>query len=92
MNKLDDGAIATELRATPHWRRRGDAIERTWKFASFAAAVAFVNSVAAVAEELDHHPDITIRYDTVTLVLSTHDARGLTARDFTLARRLDAAR
>jgi len=88
---LDDAAIAKELETTPGWRRRGDAIEQTWKFPSFAAAMAFVNEVAALAEEVSHHPDIVIHYDTVTLSLWTHDAGGLTARDFALARRIHAA-
>ena len=88
MKALDEAAIAKELSATPGWHRRGDAIERTWKFPSFAAAMAFANDVAALAEEVNHHPDIAIHYDTVTLSLWTHDAGGLTARDFALARRI----
>jgi 4a-hydroxytetrahydrobiopterin dehydratase len=85
MTLLTDGEIQERLARLPGWERRGDEIRRTWDFAGFPAAIAFVNRVAALADAADHHPDIDIRYSKVTLVLSTHDAGGLTARDFALA-------
>jgi len=87
---LGDAVVAAELARTPRWGRAGKAIARTWRFADFRAAMVFVNGVAALAEREGHHPDITIRYAEVTLVLSTHSAGGLTARDFDLARKLEA--
>lgn len=85
---LADEVLARELAATPGWARDGDAIRRTWRFPDFKAAMLFVNGVAALAEKANHHPDITIHYNEVTLRLWSHDAGGLTRRDFDLARRI----
>ncbi len=87
MKRLSDAEIAERLTRLPGWERQGDEIRRTFSFADFKHAVAFVNRVAEHAEAMDHHPDIDIRYSKVTLTLSTHDAGGLTARDFDLAGR-----
>jgi 4a-hydroxytetrahydrobiopterin dehydratase len=87
---LPDDAIEERLSRLSGWERTGSAIRRTWTFADFKGSMAFVNRVAALAEEMDHHPDIDIRYSRVTLVLSTHDAGGLTARDFALAEKIGA--
>lgn len=89
MDLLDDEAIARELTEIPGWRRTGDAIVKTVERTDFRDAMAFVNQVAEVAEAHNHHPDITIRWNKITLTLSTHSAGGLTAFDFRLARRLD---
>lgn len=89
--RLTDSQIDEALARSPGWTRIGDAIVRTCDFPSFAAAIAFVNAVADLAEAADHHPDIDIRYRRVTLALTTHDAGGLTRRDFALARQIDAA-
>ncbi len=91
MSRLADGDIQTRLAALPGWGRQGDAIRRTYSFDGFKGSMAFVNRVAALADALDHHPDILIEYSRVTLTLSTHDAGGLTDRDFELARQIDAA-
>jgi 4a-hydroxytetrahydrobiopterin dehydratase len=90
MSRLDERQIAERLAALTGWQRVGDAIRRTWRFADFKQAMAFVNRVAEAAEAADHHPDILIEYSRVTLTLSTHDAGGLTTRDFDLAARLAA--
>jgi 4a-hydroxytetrahydrobiopterin dehydratase len=74
----------------PGWELLEGRIFRTYELPGFAEAIAFVSRVAALAEATDHHPDILVRYARVTLTLSTHDAGGLTARDFDLARRIDA--
>ena len=86
--RLTDDAVAHELAGTPGWQCDGDAIARTWRVADFKAAMIFVNGVAALAEKANHHPDITIHYNEVTLRLWSHDAGGLTRRDFDLARRI----
>ena len=74
------------------WTREGDAIRKTYTLDSFTEAVAFVNRIAELAEQADHHPDIDIRYDRVGCTLSTHSEGGLTVKDFDLAHQLDAAR
>jgi 4a-hydroxytetrahydrobiopterin dehydratase len=89
MDLLDTGAIERELAGTPGWQRAEDAIVKTATFADFREAMEFVNRVADAAEEANHHPDITVRWNKVTLTLSTHAAGGLTAHDFRLARRLN---
>ena len=88
MSRLPDAEITERLARLPGWERRGDEIRRVFRFADFEEAMVFVNRVAELAEAMNHHPDIDIRYSKVTLVLSTHDAGGLTARDFDLAGRV----
>jgi 4a-hydroxytetrahydrobiopterin dehydratase len=85
MSLLTEAQIRERCARLPAWERRGKELRRTWAFADFRAAMAFVNRVADLAEAANHHPDVDIRYSKVTLVLSTHDAGGLTARDFALA-------
>jgi 4a-hydroxytetrahydrobiopterin dehydratase len=81
-----DRALSTEL---PQWRQEGDAITRSVKAPSFMGGIRLVQQVAEVAEDLDHHPDIDIRWTTVTFTLSTHSAGGLTAKDLRLAGDID---
>jgi 4a-hydroxytetrahydrobiopterin dehydratase len=88
VDRFADDVVARELAATPGWTRDGEAIHRTWRFADFKAAMIFVNGAAALAEKANHHPDIAIHYNEVTLRLWSHDAGGLTRRDFDLARRI----
>ncbi|GAA3196385.1 4a-hydroxytetrahydrobiopterin dehydratase [Actinocorallia longicatena] len=71
------------------WTETGNALIQEWVFKDFAEAMIFVNKVAAVAEEANHHPDFHIVWNRVTLTLSTHDAGGLTEKDFALAERLN---
>jgi 4a-hydroxytetrahydrobiopterin dehydratase len=89
MSRLDEAGVAQALRQTPGWTRAGDEIKRTYRFEDFREALAFVNRVGELAERAGHHPDVDIRYNAVTLALTTHDAAGLTARDFELARAID---
>jgi 4a-hydroxytetrahydrobiopterin dehydratase len=89
MTRLDEAAIAQALRQAPGWERAGSQIKRTYRFEDFREALAFVNRVGDLAERAGHHPDIDVRYNAVTLVLSTHDAGGLTDKDFDLARAID---
>ncbi|GAB3905401.1 4a-hydroxytetrahydrobiopterin dehydratase [Microbispora bryophytorum] len=72
------------------WRREGDTIRRTVVARDFRTAIAIVNDIAEQAEALNHHPDIDIRWRTLHLALTTHDAGGLTDLDYKLAARIDA--
>lgn len=87
---MDDSTVAAALARVPGWARAGRAITRTYRFEDFRGALAFVNRVGELAERQNHHPDIDIRYNTVTLNLSTHDTGGLSERDFRLAAAIDA--
>ncbi len=89
VEKFNEAQIKASLAALPQWTRRGDAIMRTFQFKDFPAAMKFVDAVAVAAEQAWHHPDIDIRWNKVTLTLSTHDAGGLTDKDFELARQFD---
>ncbi|ANY05992.1 4a-hydroxytetrahydrobiopterin dehydratase [Pseudonocardia sp. HH130630-07] len=82
---LTDDEIAAALQKLPGWERDGATIVRTATLPDFVAAVSVVDRVAEDAEAADHHPDIDIRYDTVTFRLSTHSEGGLTAKDTDLA-------
>ncbi len=84
-NKLSDLEIQRALGGLNGWSRRGDALNKTFTFPTFAEGIAFVNRVAKLADARQHHPDIDIRYTKVTLVLSTHDAGGVTEKDLDLA-------
>jgi 4a-hydroxytetrahydrobiopterin dehydratase len=90
LKPLSAEAIARELAALPGWSLDGAEIVRTYDRGNFNGSIAFVNDVADAANVADHHPDIAIAWNRVTLRLSSHDAHGLTARDFALARTIDA--
>ena len=77
------------MKQIPEWETDQKAIERTFEFDDFAQAIDFVNAVAEIAEEEEHHPDIDIRWNRVRLALSTHSEGGLTALDFQVARKID---
>jgi 4a-hydroxytetrahydrobiopterin dehydratase len=86
---LSDEAIEAKLRDSS-WSREGSEIVREWKFKDFAEAIAFVNRVADVAEEANHHPDILLHgWNKVRLSLTNHSAGGLTPVDFEMAARFD---
>jgi 4a-hydroxytetrahydrobiopterin dehydratase len=89
MSKLSSTKIKAALAKLPDWKRQGAVISRTYVFKDFPAAVKFVNAVAKIAEKAWHHPDIDIRWNKVTLALTTHDEGGLTDKDFKLARKFD---
>ena len=90
MLKMDAAQIAPALTSIPNWTQSGDVISRTFQFKNFPAAMKFVNAVADLAEASWHHPDIDVRWNKVTLALTTHDAGGLTEKDFALAREFNA--
>jgi 4a-hydroxytetrahydrobiopterin dehydratase len=89
MAKLTPTGIKQALPSVPAWKKQGQLIRRTFKFKDFAEAMRFVNAVARLAEKADHHPDIDIRWNKVTLALSTHSEGGLTEKDFSVARQID---
>jgi len=90
MARLSDAEARSRLGRLRGWQIEGDALRKRYELDSFAAAIAFVNRVAGLAEKADHHPDILIEYRHVTLTLTTHDSGGLTGRDFALAEQIDA--
>lgn len=90
MSKLTDEEIAERLTRLDGWSKGDGCIEKKYRFKSFVRAMLFVNAVGYVAESLDHHPDIFIHYNEVTLRNWTHVAGGITERDFTLAENIDA--
>jgi 4a-hydroxytetrahydrobiopterin dehydratase len=81
--------IARELAALPGWALDAGEIVRTFDRGNFNGSIAFVNDIATAANEADHHPDLAISWNDVTVRLSSHDAHGLTERDFALARTID---
>ena len=90
MATLSDEDIEARLAALPGWEREGNAIKKTLKFEDFVGSVEFVNRITPVAEELKHHPDLSISWNTVVVSLSTHSQGGITENDFDLATRVDA--
>ncbi len=90
MPPLPEDRIAELLATLPGWERSGDEIVKTFELPSFPEAIAFVTRIADRAEAADHHPDLDIRYRKVRVALSTHDAGGLTDKDFDLAAEIEA--
>lgn len=90
MALLDTGDIEDFLATSSGWELSGSTILKTFTFSDFAAAMVFVNRVAHAAETAGHHPDIDIRWNRVTLALSTHSEGGLTRQDTDLAREIDS--
>lgn len=89
MAKLTTAQIKAALASLPEWKKQGSLIARTFVFKDFPAALRFVNKVAVAAEKAWHHPDIDIRWNRVTLALTTHDEGGLTTKDFQLAQKFN---
>lgn len=87
---MTEREIEHSLATLPEWAEIGGSIQRTYDFGDFVEAMAFVNKVAERAEADQHHPDILIRYNKVTLTLSTHDAGGITSKDIALASAADS--
>ncbi len=89
MERIPEAEVSQWLERVPQWRREGIEIARTFTFRNFREALAFVVHVGLLAERIDHHPDIDIRYKQVALRLSTHSAGGLSEKDFELATQID---
>ena len=89
MARLSEEEIGTALEGTEGWSREGEAITKDFDRGDFMGSVGLVNDIAPVAEEMGHHPDLAISWDTVTVTLTSHSEGGLTAADFDLADRID---
>lgn len=90
MAELTPEQIKGALPTVEGWEKQSAEIQRTYQFKDFAGSMDFVNKVARVAEEADHHPDIDIRWNKVKLALATHSEGGLTQKDFELAKKIDS--
>jgi 4a-hydroxytetrahydrobiopterin dehydratase len=89
MARLSDEEIEERLSGLDGWERAGDAIRRSFKLDDFKGSVDFVNRLTPAAEEMNHHPDLEISWNTVTVTITTHSEGGLTAGDFELAGKID---
>jgi 4a-hydroxytetrahydrobiopterin dehydratase len=87
---LSDSEVKEKLAGLDGWERAGEAIEKSFKRGDFVGSVAFVSSLVEPAEEMNHHPDVSVSWETVTVTISTHSEGGLTATDFELAAKIDA--
>ena len=87
---LADAAIAESLGALPGWTHVADRIAKTFRFANYHETMAFVNAVAWIAHRADHHPDLEVGYNRCVVRYSTHDAGGLTEKDFASALKVSA--
>jgi 4a-hydroxytetrahydrobiopterin dehydratase len=87
---LSDAEVQERLAGLPGWERKGESIEKSFKRGDFVGSVEFVQKLVEPAEAMNHHPDLAISWDTVTVTLSTHSEGGLTADDFELAEKIDA--
>ena len=89
--KLSDLEIQRALGGLPGWSRKGGLLTKTYSFARFADGIRFVGDVAKLADSMNHHPDIDVRYTKITFSLSTHDAGGITQHDLDLAKAIEEA-
>ncbi len=87
---LEREGIESELARHPGWTFDGAVITRTYDRGDFNGSIAFVNAVAAAANKLDHHPDLAIAWNAVTITTSSHDVKGISARDFALITAIEA--
>ena len=88
--RLSDLEIQRALGKLSGWSRRGDALQKTYRFRTFRGGIDFVVRAATIADRMDHHPDIDIRYTKITCSLSTHSAGGITQKDLDLAGELES--
>jgi 4a-hydroxytetrahydrobiopterin dehydratase len=90
MAVLDDAEIDERLgRLADGWERDGDTIKRTFKFDDFRGSIDFINRITPVADGMNHHPDLSVSWNTVTVSLTTHSQMGVTENDFELAAEID---
>jgi len=89
MARLEQDEIDSRVQALEGWSREGEAITKDFERGDFTGSVGLVNEIAPIAEEMGHHPDLAISWDTVTVTITTHSEGGLTDADFELAQRID---
>jgi 4a-hydroxytetrahydrobiopterin dehydratase len=89
MAVLTDEQIKQTLGSLPGWQQQGKAIQRVFEFPDFKASMQFVNNIPDAAEQANHHPDIDIRYNKVTMALVSHDSGGVTQRDVRMAQKIN---
>lgn len=90
MKKLSRSEVTVLIKTVPTWKLKGKNIEKTFTLEDFNQAIWFLNKLALICEENNHHPDINIRWNKVYLSLTTHDSDGLTKKDFIVAKKADA--
>ena len=88
--RMSDDEVKDQLHNLGGWEREGDAIVREFEFANFVGSVDFVKRITPIAEEMNHHPDLSISWNKVKVSLSTHSEGGITENDFKLATKLDS--
>jgi 4a-hydroxytetrahydrobiopterin dehydratase len=88
--RLSDAEVEERLARLSGWTRSDEAIEKSFRRGDFIGSVEFVSSLVEPAEAMNHHPDLAVSWDTVTVTISTHSEGGLTAADFELAEKIDA--
>lgn len=89
MARMSEEEIGSALESAQGWAREGEAITKDFERGDFMGSVGLVDDIAPVAEEMGHHPDLAISWDTVTVTISTHSEGGLTQADFDLAQKID---
>jgi len=87
--KLSNEELNQKLKELNGWEIENDSIKKTFEFDNFLESIEFVNKIAPIAEEMNHHPDIEINYSKVIIVLTTHDEKGVTEKDIILAKKID---
>jgi 4a-hydroxytetrahydrobiopterin dehydratase len=90
VDRLDDDAIEARLAELEGWEREGETIAKTYELADFVGSVEFIKRVVVPAEDMNHHPDLSVSWNQVGVSITTHAAGGLTENDFELAKRIDA--
>jgi 4a-hydroxytetrahydrobiopterin dehydratase len=88
-DKLSSQSVLGWLKTHQGWSRKSNALLKEFRFSSFRDSIVFVNRIATLADDADHHPDILVQYDRVHITLSTHSAGGITEKDLKLAEQLD---
>jgi 4a-hydroxytetrahydrobiopterin dehydratase len=89
MAKLSPEQVIEKLKTLPGWERKGEAIAKQYMFKEFMDGIRFLNRIAEIAEQMDHHPDVSINYRRITFSLSTHDQGGVTEKDIKLAEAIE---
>jgi len=90
--KFTDEQVTLHISKLPNWKYENNSIRKKFKKNNFQESISFVVAIAELAEQANHHPDILIQYDCVTLTLSTHDSGGVTGKDFSLAQQIEGWR